>query len=103
MQNKVREFSYTVKCYDKKMPTYSRILNTESEMGEMTKEYLKNSRYGTQEFSMCDEFKMEYGDVLYSLLCLANELDIDANECLDMAIEKYKDRIAKHNTMGSEK
>ena len=68
----------------------------------MKKEYLKFSYYGTENFTLEDEFKMEYGDVLYSILSLADELNIDANECLEKALSKYKTRIFNHSSMGSE-
>ena len=38
---------------------------------------------------MSEDFKMEFGDVMYSLLSLACEANIDAEECLDKVIKKY--------------
>ena len=102
MQNKVKKFNENKECHKKLMPIYARLLDTQSEMGELAKEYLKNSKYGTKEFVLTDDFKMEYGDVLYCLLSLANELNIDADKCLDKAIEKYKNRIKQKKNMGSE-
>lgn len=84
------------------MPIYARLLDIQSELGELAKEYLKHSKYGTADFSLEENFEMEFGDVLYSLLTLADELEIDAKECLGKAISKYEERIAKKNSMGSE-
>lgn len=103
MQNKVKEFNKNKSCHRVPMPVYARILDIQSEMGELVKEYLKHSKYGTKEFELEEEFKMEFGDVLYSLLSLADELNINAEECLDRAIKKYQARIDKNKTMGSGK
>lgn len=73
------------------MPIYARIMDIQSELREQSKEVLKNSRYGTEEFVMTDSFKMEFGDVLYSMLDLACEENILADECLDKVLKKYDD------------
>ena len=101
MQKKVREFNENRTCHKKPMPVYARILDIESEMGELAKEYLKNSRYGTEDFALEDGFKEEYGDVMYALLSLAEETGIDSEECLDIALNKLKERMANRNNMGS--
>ena len=103
MQNKVKEFNENKSCHKVPMPVYARILDIQSEMGELAKEYLKHSKYGTIDFELEEEFQMEFGDVLYSLLSLADELNINAEECLERAIKKYQARIDKNKTMGSGK
>lgn len=102
MQNKVKIFNDKNGYSSRPMSVFARLLDTQSEMGELAKEYLKGSDYGTGDFNLTDDFMMEYGDVLYCFLSLANELDINAEKCLDMAIEKYQSRIDKKNSMGSE-
>ena len=101
MQNKVKCFNENRTCHKKEMPVYARILDIESEIGELGKEYLKGSGYGTEEFKLHDDFIMEFGDVMYSMLSLAEELNINAEEALDKVIEKYNKRIKK-GSMGSE-
>ena len=101
MQKRVNDFNLSKGCHTKQMPVYARIMDIQSELGELAKEYLKQSKYGTQEFELTNEFKMEYGDVLYSLLSLANELNIDAKQSVDFVLEKYSNRIKKNNNMGS--
>ena len=101
MQEKVNEFNKNKNCHAKPMPIYARLLDTQSEIGELAKEYLKNSKYGTTDFVMTEDFEMEYGDVLYCLLSLANELNINAEDCLDKVIAKYRKRIESKKTMGS--
>lgn len=103
MQNKVKEFNDNRTCHKKEVPTYARILDIQSEIGELAKEYLKNSKYGTEQFDLKSEFKEEYGDVLYAMISLANELGIDCEECLDKTLQKLQDRMQKNNSMGSGK
>ncbi|MBU2036319.1 hypothetical protein KKC36_02635, partial [Patescibacteria group bacterium] len=47
------------------------------------------------------EVKSELGDVLYSLITVANSLDIDLEEALDLVLEKYQKRLEK-GSAGSE-
>ena len=101
MQEKVKQFNDKRTCHKKPMPTYARILDIQSELGELAKEYLKSSKYGTQQFNLEEDFKEEYGDVLYALLSLANELGISSEECLDIALNKLQSRMEKKNSMGS--
>ncbi len=103
MQKKVKEFNTMRCCHLQPMPIHARLLDIMSEMGELGKEYLKHSNYGTEEFKMDDEFKLELGDALYSLLSLADEANLDAEECLDMVLEKYRKRIQEKKSMGSGK
>ena len=101
MQNKVKNFNANRGVHTKPMPVSARLLDISSELGELNKEFLKGSKYGTQELVLDEEFKMELGDVLYSLLSLANEVDVDAEEYLDKVIAKYQARIDKNKSMGS--
>ena len=102
MQNKVKEFNNLRGCHLEPMPVPARLMDIASEFGELAKEYLKHSNYGTDKFQVEDDFKMELGDVMYSLLSLAEEVGVNAEECLDMVIDKYSKRINKGNSMGSE-
>ena len=101
MQNKVKQFNDNRTCHKKPMPIHARILDIQSELGELAKEYLKCSKYGTQQFDLKEDFKEEYGDVLYALLSLANKLGISGEECLDIALGKLQSRMEKKNTFGS--
>lgn len=44
---------------------------------------------------------MELGDVLYSLLSLAIETNVDAESCLKKVLKKYESRITNAGNMGS--
>ena len=102
MQNLVKEFNETKMCHRKKMPESARMLDVQSELGELSKEILKSTNYGTADFSVTEDFEMEFGDVLYSLFSLACETGIDSKSCLEKVLKKYSDRIDKKNSMGSE-
>jgi len=101
MQEKVKNFNDNMPCHKKPMPTWARVADIQSELGELSKEILKASKYGTKEFELNDNFVMEFGDCLYSLMSLANELGIDANQALDKVLDKYQKRINNNNNMGS--
>ena len=101
MQNKVKTFNENRNSHLKPMPVSARLLDIQSEMGELAKEYLKTTDYGNKDFNLTLDFKMEFGDVLYSLLSLANELNINAEQCLDLVIKKYQDRLNNKKDMGS--
>ena len=103
MQKRVKDFNDNKGVHSKEMSISARLMDIGSELGELEKEYLKCTKYGSKEFEISKDFIMEYGDVMYSLLSLANELKIDANGAVSIAIEKYQKRINEKNTMGSGK
>ncbi len=79
-----------------------RLVDLVSELGELSKEVLKTSSYGEKSLINKNEnMIIEFGDVVFSLLCLANSLEIDAREALDLAVEKYEKRIKEKNSISS--
>lgn len=103
MQNKVKIFNEEHSNCRKPMATPERILDIISELGELSKEYLKATSYGIKEFKLSDDFALEFGDTLYSMLSLANELEIDCENILDKVLDKYLDRIKSKGSLGSGK
>ena len=101
MQQKVQQFNQKCDDFATPMPVSARLCDIQSEIGELAKEYLKATDYGTKEFTLTQDFELEFGDVLYSLLSLANQTNIDANACLDKILDKYQKRIDKNKTLGS--
>lgn len=101
MQSKVKSFNEEKMKNREKMTSESRMLDIQSELGELSKEILKSTNYGTKEFSVTEDYEMEFGDVLYSLLSLANETNIDAEKCLTKALKKYESRMNKKDDIGS--
>ncbi len=101
MQNKVKEFNNKLDCHKKPIPINARLLDISSEFGELAKEYLKATSYGTKSFENTLDFELEFGDVLYSLLSLANECNLDANVALEKVLDKYSKRFKNNNNLGS--
>ena len=100
MQQKVKDFN--AKNRRAPMPLTARLLDTQSELGELAKAYLENTEYGTAAFHLDEACQLEFGDVLYCLLSLANELNLDAAKCLDLALQKYQNRINQKQSMSSQ-
>jgi len=77
-----------------------RIMDLVSEVGEVVKDATKSANYGleTENLSVKED---ELGDVLFSLLAVCNDLDIDAEEALQTALDKYSARIEEKGDPGS--
>lgn len=73
----------------------------QSELGEVAKEVLKASEYGSQEPVFDDGIADEVGDLYFSLLGLADALGIDLSAALDEALAKYADRLEATGSAGS--
>ena len=92
IQNKVKLF-----CEKNELnsPIEHRVLDTMSELGEVAKEILKMSDYGDRPIKYNDNLKMELGDLLYSIITIANVFDIDLDEALNEVLRKYEQRMLK--------
>ena len=69
--------------------------------GELGKEILKSGGYGSAEARRTDSLETEMGDALFSLLCLANGLDISLEQALDRVLAKYEARFSEKGDIGS--
>ncbi len=78
-----------------------RFLDLNSELGELSKELLKASGYGEGPITAGPDMKEELGDCVFSLLCLADSLGLDAEGALEEALEKYEKRFAEKCDIGS--
>ncbi|NHN60382.1 MULTISPECIES: MazG-like family protein [Halorussus] len=80
-------------------PAYQ-ILDLASEVGEIAKDAADSTDYGAAPEDL--EVKTdELGDVLFSLLAVAESLDVDADDALDEALAKYEARIEETGDPGS--
>ena len=79
----------------------TRLLDLVSEIGELAKEGLKGSDYGSVTMLATSEWSSEMGDVLYSLIVLANDTGVDLESALDSSLAKYRARIADNDDPGS--
>lgn len=75
-----------------------RALDLSSEIGEVCKLAFSE---GVGKKIEINKWEEELGDVLYSLLSLMSELDIEAEKALSKVLEKYQGRIANRNSMDS--
>ncbi len=98
MQEKVNEL---IKKYNLESSTEIRYIDLVSEVGELGKEILKGNDYGNKEFVATDNLESEIGDTLFSLICVANGLNIDLNLALENVLEKYEDRFSTKGNIGS--
>lgn len=101
MIEKVRIFNENKMAHEKPMPVAARLMDIQSELGELSKEYLKATKYGTEEFLMTEDFTLEFGDVLYSMISLGLESGIDIEKAVDDVLAKYQKRIDEKKNMGS--
>lgn len=74
-----------------------RVLDLSSEIGEVCKLAFSE---GVGKKIEINKWEEELGDVLYSLLSLMSELDIEAEKALSKVLEKYQGRIANRNSKG---
>lgn len=78
-----------------------RYIDLTSEVGELGKEILKSTEYGTEGFTKTENMESEIGDVLFSLICIANTLGINLEKSLIDSMEKYQKRFDKKGNIGS--
>lgn len=82
-----------------------RLADISSELGEVSKEVLKASDYGRDTPILEDNasFKEEYGDLLFAVLALGVENDVDPSDALELVLKKYNTRLEKKGHIGSGK
>ncbi|TSA84479.1 hypothetical protein FNU79_10970 [Deinococcus detaillensis] len=73
-----------------------------SELGELAKEVIKASAYGTQAFGVTPGFREELGDVLVDLALLSEAANLNLSECADLTLSKMRQRLAEHGRVDSE-
>lgn len=98
LQQEIKEF-----CREHALisPPEHRLLDTLSELGEVAKEVLKMSNYGRKPLEFRENIKSELGDVLFSLITVANSFDIDLEKETYGVLKKYEKRMTK-GSPGSE-
>jgi NTP pyrophosphatase (non-canonical NTP hydrolase) len=79
----------------------SRALDLSSEVGELCKEILNSTQYGTRDFQITPNLEMELGDAFFSLLTLASSVNVDLDEALEKVVTKMRDRLERTGQLGS--
>ena len=99
VSEEVRNFLNISKTFS---DTFVRMADIQSELGELSKEILKATRYGKTETPIRHKnIEGEYGDLLFSVLALGVELKTDPEYCLKKSIEKYNKRLERTGQIGS--
>lgn len=98
MQQKVNAFmsKYHLSCGEN-----IRYMDLVSEVGELGKEIIKSTDYGKRAFNLNETTLEEMGDCLFSILALCCELNIDASEALEYALNKYEERFNHKQSISS--
>ena len=94
IQEKVNEM---IKRYNLESTNEIRFIDLTSEVGELGKEILKGNDYGRKDFCNTDNVESEIGDVLFSLICIANGMNISLEKALENILKKYENRFMIKN------
>ena len=86
--------------HDLDAPLAYRLLDLQSEVGELAKEATGSTDYGAEPAAI-DLANDEVGDALFALLSVAEAADVDADAALEESLEKYERRIAETGDAGS--
>ncbi len=101
MREEQRIAAEFARAHELTMDPQVRFLDLSSELGELSKELLKASDYGKQSPVVTEEMEEELGDCIFSLLCLCDSLQLDGENALHIALEKYRKRFAEKGGIGS--
>ncbi len=97
-QHRVAAF---VAAHDLETEIAPRLVDLMAEAGELGKAYLQASDYGRAAPQWTDHWEEELGDVLFVLICLANQTQIPLDRALTRVMEKYARRVARQGHPGS--
>ncbi|WP_293031776.1 MazG-like family protein [Natronococcus sp.] len=100
MEDQQRRVAAFVDDHDLEAPPAYRVLDLASEIGELAKDANESTAYGASPEDV-EISSDEIGDVLFALLALADDLEIDADEALEEALEKYGERLEENGSPGS--
>jgi NTP pyrophosphatase (non-canonical NTP hydrolase) len=100
MEDQQRRVAAFVDDHDLETPPAYRVLDLASEVGELAKDANESTAYGAEPDAL-EISSDEIGDVLFALLALADDLEIDADDALEEALEKYGERLEESGSAGS--
>ncbi|EMA44171.1 MazG nucleotide pyrophosphohydrolase domain-containing protein [Halococcus saccharolyticus] len=90
--NEQQRVATFIEEYDLRGEPAFRVLDLAAEVGEIAADATKSTDWGTKPSDL-DVETDEIGDALFSLLAVAESLDIDAGDALDESLAKYEKRI----------
>ncbi len=77
-----------------------RLLDLMAEVGELSKAHLEATDYGRHPARYTANWEEELGDILFTLVCLANQTGVSLDTALAQALAKYERRLAQHGHPG---
>ena len=86
---------------DMEVPAHLRCLDRVYEGGALTKELLERREYGRKTFRKSRNWADEFGDVVFALFCLANSTEVDVEEALLAAPDRYSKRVKLRGSASS--
>ena len=89
-QNLVKGYVERRKINNNYLSWYIDFIN---EYGELGRSLLKGNGYFNKDIEVTDNIKEQLGDVMFNLLAFTNELDLDIEECLALALSKYEEKF----------
>lgn len=89
-----------VAANDLDCPPAYRLLDLAAEVGELAADANATSSYGAEPGTLSVE-RDELGDVLFALLALGDDLDVDADAALEESLAKYEARLESTGRAGS--
>ena len=101
MKKKKKKVDELIKKYNLESSVEIRFIDLISELGELGKEILKGNEYGKKDLSNTENLESEIGDTFFSLICVANGLNIDLQNALDNVLNKYENRFSNNGNIGS--
>ncbi|MEN8240449.1 MAG: MazG nucleotide pyrophosphohydrolase domain-containing protein [Chloroflexota bacterium] len=90
-----------VKEYQLETSVEIRLLDLQSELGELAKEALKGNQYGKSKFTTTPNWEEELADAFFSLVCIANSTGVNLDTALEKALGKYRTRIEERGKADS--
>ena len=98
IQKEIKDF--TIK-YNLGGSVETRFVDLTSEVGELGKEILKGTDYGTKKFKATSNLESEFGDVVFSLISVANCAGVNLESALESVLRKYENRFNDKGNIGS--
>ncbi len=78
-----------------------RALDVAAEFGEVATKILSLTNYGDEVLQKNEKLEKEMGDLYFSLIALANRINVDLDIALDKALDKYKERLGESGSPAS--
>ncbi len=100
---KQEEVDLFISRYDLDIEPEYRALDVVAELGEVAKKILEITDYGGKDLQATENLEIEIGDLYFSIIVLANRLEIDLDLALEKVLEKYEDRLEDSSNPSSRK